>query len=162
MRLARLLFLSCLAISQLPVAAAQTIDLVCEGDVREEILIIGKGYLTEPSLEKTTRNYHFLDGRLMKEERYPTERIVDTRLCEWNQGEVKCNRERTPECSGAFAEGAIPPELSFCRESVQINRYNGIILEIRSSFHSNFTNRGRAIIINTFKGRCEFAPKRRF
>lgn len=146
-----------------PAVGAQTVDLVCEGDTKIEILVIGRGYLTQPSSFKETRNYHFLDGRLMKSERYPDQKVFDDRSCAWSQGDVKCNLDSVIKvCSDARARGVVEPEISFCRNSLEINRYNGTTTEIEASFRNSFADQGRTIITNTFKGKCEFAPRRRF
>jgi hypothetical protein len=140
---------------------AQTIDLVCEGDIKTDIIVSGVGHLAEPVSIKTSKNYHFLNGRLMKSERYPDRKVNDDLECVWSRGEIKCS-ENHEICLDARRKGAIPPELSFCQNSLEINRYNGTVTAVEGNFHSNFANRGRTIFTRTFKGKCEFSPKQKF
>jgi len=155
MRFLLRLFSAALASLWAPVVLAQTVDLVCEGDIEIKTLVIGIGYLADPASLKKTNNYHFLNGRLMK-----SERVTDLE-CVWSQGEIQCS-VNDEICLSARTRGLILPELTFCADTLEINRYNGTVTEVEGHFHPNFANRGRTIITRTFKGKCEFVPKRKF
>lgn len=142
------------------VAVTQTIDLVCEGNLRTEAIIIGKGPL-EPKTYRRSRNYYFLDGRLVNASGYSKPNLVDFE-CSWSKGEINCNHETSPKaCFDAFLEGVIRPELSFCSDSIAINRYRGTIKEALHTY-AEYAELGRVIYQRVFEGTCESAPKQKF
>lgn len=148
------------SLAQTQAANGKTVDLVCRGDVRSRTIIIGKVPL-EPSTHKANRNYYFLNGRLINASGRSESRLVDFQ-CFWSKGEINCNHEIAPKaCVDAYSEGVIRPELSFCRNSLTINRYDGVIKDFHYAYSEN-QGLGRVIWEKEFEGTCESAPKQKF
>ncbi len=141
----------------------QTINLVCEGQITNEYLVIGRSNQPEPYVGPKTVNYHFLDGKLMAAEKYPIEKVYSFMWCTWSQGEISCKYpDLQGDCERAYKKGVVQKELSYCRNTLKINRFNGAASEEEWIYSKNSPPFGETIFGKTFKGKCDVITQQKF
>jgi hypothetical protein len=143
--------------------SAQTTNLICDGTIASEVLVIGRGIIEQPKPVEKSNSYHFLNGRLLAPESTDTRPVYAWMHCDWTQSEITCTQpDLDNQCVDARAKGVIPPELSACRTSLKINRFSGFVHDERWNYTERFGPFGPSIWGQTFKGKCGLDSKRKF
>ena len=142
---------------------AQTVDLVCIGQVTHEYALIGKANQMNPSVYPKSINYHFFDGTPMVQDIYPMVKIPYPLTCTWSKGQVSCKAlDLTGHCAKAEEQGVIEKEFSYCRNSLKINRFSGQLSEETWVYEKNHPLLGEIIFGKIYKAQCEVATKQKF
>jgi hypothetical protein len=144
---------------------AQTVDLACSGQEKQEYWLIGNARQKEPDplVFKKNYNYHFFDGRPMVPEGYPMVKIPYALRCTWSKGEVSCKpSDSQGQCAKAEEQGVIEKEFSYCRNFLKINRFTGALREETWSYQKNFATLGEVIFGKTYEAQCEVVTQQKF
>ena len=142
---------------------AQTVDLVCSGQVTQEYVLIGKAKQRDPLVYQKNVNYHFLNGTPMVQDKYPIVKIPYPLSCTWSKGQVSCRAlDLTGHCAEAEEQGVIEKQFSYCRNSLKINRFTGALSEESWSYQKNHALFGEIIFGETYKAQCEVATQQKF
>lgn len=79
------------------------------------------------------------------------------------KGQISCKSiDFSGHCAKADEQGVIEKEWSYCRNSLKINRFTGALSEENWSYQKNHPLFGEIIFGETYRAKCEVAPRKKF